>query len=366
MTIHSLKKKIIRVQARRAAAEKKETRDGILWDIIPEQKIARVKVLGSNNLIECKYPENWQQKPMWMKPRTAVRIQHRGGNRNSYEIVGDGLFVPTPTINSVTGISNPALPDIPPGVDTILTEGLVYALETPGMQVWVKRGTYRIDGVFYTMNYMEMDAGSVADMSSGVPMGETAGVFDINAAHSTLWRMDKLVIGADKVIDVLTGDNAISAPEAPATPSGHIELDTVLVPPGTTEIVQTLIGREFLDPYVALIEVTSIDGNLYWAEETTAINLTVRDQYGNPIIGSALYISCSITSGSGSLSTGLVSVNPLDGTASLTYTREEGYAESSANIEEGPVFLNFVLSSNSLISMISYIVLYDEAGDPII
>jgi len=365
MTIHSLKKKIIRVQAKRAAALRQETRDGVLWDIVSEQKLCRVKVLGSNTLIECKYPENWQQTPMWMKPRTSVRIAHRGGNRHSFEVVGDGLFIPTPTIDSETGISNPALPDIPPGVDTILTGCNVYSLEIPGMQVWVKMGTYRIDGTHYTTDYMEMADDSVCDMSSGVPMGQTVGVYNISAAHATLWRMDRLIIGTDKVVHVLTGDNAINSPDAPETTANHVSLNTVLIPPGCTEITQDLIGREFLDPYASLIEVSSIDGNLYWEEESTAINLTVKDQYGNPILGSSLYIACSITSGSGTLSTSLISVNPLAGTASLTYTREEGYAESSSNIESGPVFLNFVLSSNSLISMIAGIVLYDELGEPI-
>lgn len=366
MTIHALKKKIIRIQAQRAAVGRTETRDAVLWDVIPEQKLCRVKVLGSNTLIECKYPENWSQTPTWLKPRTAVRIQHRGGNRHSFEVVGDGLFIPTPIINPATGVYYPSLPDIAVGVDTVFTDCLVFALETPGMQVWVKTGTFRINGIIYTTDYMDMSESNVADMSSGVPMDQTVGVYNINAAHATLWRMDRLVIGSDLVVDVLTGDNVASNPEPPETTVNHVSLNTILIPPGITGILQTLIGRTFEDPYIINLEVTVDQSTMSWATETTSITLAVKDQYGNPFIGSSVYIVCSITSGSGTLNTDMIITNSTTGEAEITYTREDGYAESSANIENGPVFLNFTLSNDPNVLMIATIILNDAAGDPIL
>ena len=366
MAIHALKKKFLRIQARKASKDRTETRDAVLWDIVPEQRLCRVKVLGSNVLLECKYPENWLQTPAWLKPRSAVRITHRGGNRNSFEVVGDGLFIPTPTVDPITGITNPSLPNIIPGVDTAMTGCQIYALETPGMQVWVSTGTFRIGGTIYTTDYMAMDESSVADMTSGVPMDQTVGVYNIAAAHATLWRIDRLVIGADLVVDVLTGNNSETLPIAPDTTADHVSLGTVLVPPGVTEIFQTLINKVWDEPYLVRITATVTDSTMAWGTETNEINIAVFDQYNIPYIDESVLVECSITSGSGTLSVYSVNTNPVDGTAVIYYIREDGYAESSSNIESGPVFLRFVTSQDSNVLIVATIILNNEAGEPIL
>jgi len=367
MTIYSLKKRFLRDRMRRELHNKVETRDAILWDVIPEQKLCRVKFQGSDNLVECKYPENIEQTPRWLKPGTSVKVNHRSGNKHSFEVISHGLFVPTPTINSETGLSNPAGPTIAPGVDTVLIGCLVKALsDVQAMKVYVQTGTYRIGGIFYSLTPMLMTDDNIADMSMGVPFDITQGVYEINAAHATLWRMDRLVTAADHVVDVLVGDNAVNEPDPPDVPSNHVSLGTVLIPPGFTAIDDTLINRTYEDPAASLINVSIADSDLTWTEETTSITLTLLDQYGNPLLGTYVSVLCSITSGSGILSTSNVAISTTTGQATLTYTREDGYAESSGNIENGPIWLNFVLSNNSLISMIATITIYNELGEPIL
>ena len=109
-----LRKRVIRQQVRREIAARKETVDGILWDILSD-RLCRVKVLGSNTLLVARYNENTEQKPVWMKPGNAVKLLHTGGNRHQLEVVGNGQAVPMPTGAAM-------FPTIETGEDTVLPD----------------------------------------------------------------------------------------------------------------------------------------------------------------------------------------------------------------------------------------------------
>ena len=365
--IHSLRKRTIRNRIERENQNRVETRDAILWDVIPSQRLCRVKIQGSNNLIECRYPENWSQTPKWMKPGNSVRVQHRGGNRHSVEVVGNGLFVPTPTVNSSTGVTNPAAPVVSAGLDAIISGCQIYAMvDELSMQVWVETGVYRISGTQYTLGAMSMHEENTTTMASGVPMGETAAIIDIYAAHATLWRMDSLVVGADGVIDVLIGDNSATFPQLPETPSGHVQIGWVQIPPATACIAQYLINAPFVEPFPSLITSSVDNMEMHWEEETKVITLEVKDQYGRRILGEDFRIACTITGGTGTIYPATAIINSSTGTATLIYRRVEGYNTFLDPVEElGPVYLKYNLVINPGVEAIGLIILLNIGHEPI-
>jgi hypothetical protein len=101
-----------------------ETRDAVLMNVLPSQRLAQVQIQGSTELVTAFYPNNWQSTPAWLKPGNSVRITHKGGIRGNIELTGDGQVVPTVSGNTVA-------PTIPASPDAVL-EGLqIMPLPTP-------------------------------------------------------------------------------------------------------------------------------------------------------------------------------------------------------------------------------------------
>ena len=106
-------KRSLRGAADKAAGQKVESRDAVLWDILLSERVCRCKVQGSSELVVARFPQNWASVPEWAKPGQAVRIAHRGGVRGYVEVAGFGRAIPTPVSGSATPV--PAVP-----VDAIL------------------------------------------------------------------------------------------------------------------------------------------------------------------------------------------------------------------------------------------------------
>lgn len=359
--IHALKKRAIRQAIKRDRQIHPETRDAIIWDVIAEQRVCRVKFQGSDTLMEAIYPKSYHHTPSWMKAGNAVRVTHTGGRTNRLEVSGPGIYVPTPIPGSSSA------PTIDGGSDAVLTGGKLHAMpETPSMNVWVETGTYRIAGTIYTLGSITMSESNTVDMDSGIPFDTTAGTVSIAAAHATQWRIDSIVVASDGVIDVVQGDNAASNPTVPSTPAGHILLGTVKVPPGTTAIYEYLVNSQYVDGFVSRIVPDETYIVMDWDDASQTILVELQDQYGAAIKETGYWITGTIVSGSGGFiqeqSEMTVGVNPTTGQASFIYFRDDNYQEPEAD-EEGPVLITFTLVQNlGMITSATAIQLKDAIG----
>lgn len=345
--INTYNKKVLRMASIKVAKSRAETKDAVLWDVIPGQKLCRVKVQGSDVLITAKYPENWGKIPDWLKPGNSVKVMFTGGNRLSAEIIGNGITIPTP----LPGSSGDVQPET--GPNSVITGMLVYAfVDDPSMTVWVSIGTYRISGIYYALPEMTMEETNPITMDSGVSMSECAGGVTLDAAHATLWRMDSIVVGIDGVIDVLTGVPSSTDPDAPEVPSEHVLISTVLVPPGVTQITQGLVNVPYDEPYVSVMRVTPASEDLYWDDSSNSILIEALDQYGNLMLGSSYGVAISILNGTGTISASATIGTDGDGTA--TYYRKSGYQTNPVeDPEEGPIMIQFEFTNGSGILMIT-------------
>lgn len=369
-----LKKRIIRQKVQREVRARKETVDGILWDILSD-RLCRVKVSGSNTLLVARYNENTEQKPVWMKPGNAVKLLHTGGNRHLLEVVGNGQAIPMP-------VSGAMLPTIETGADAILSiesadppvgttvtndytsSLMVYPFESAAMMVWVATGLYRIDGTIYAAETMTLDESNVNTLSSGAPLEEIHQAVAIGSAHSTLYRIDSVVIGSDGVVDVVAG-TAAAEPAAPATPASHVLCATVLIPPGCTAIYGWQINKSFSPAVPVLLTVSVADGDLAYAEYGTTITVSVDDQYGNDYTTSVT-IEAEIESGTGFIDGGTSSQrNTSGGSATFNYARDlETFtytADPADPVESSPVIAITLLQNPAIISK-TYIILRDSTG----
>ena len=349
--LHQYGKRFLRNKAQRETAKRIETRDAILWDVFPGDKYCRVKIQGSNTLIKAQYPENWQQTPTYLKPGNAVRIQHVGGNRNRVVIVGNGAAIPTPTGASM-------FPTAQAGPDAVLLSCKVKATDA-GMYVYIETGTYRIDGTTYTLSAMTAAETNIATAAMGVPIDVTHLVKAIDAASSTLYRFDLLAVGTDGTVDLIKG-TAASTPTMPDTPTDHVALGWVFIPPDTTDITDALINRPFAEPVASTLDVTVADGDLAWAETSTTITVAVLDQYQRAIIGTNWGIYGEFVDGNGTLDGNSTETNYTGtGSNSTTFTYARGLNDPG---DESPR-LKFSLTQNPDVQMQTVILLRDASGD---
>ncbi len=291
-------KKFLRNKMIERAQARQETRDAILWDVLPTQRLCRVKIQGSNQLIVARYPENWEQTPFWLKPGNAVKIVHTGGIRGHIEVIGHGQLVPTPAAGD-------QFPTPAAGENCVLTGCQLLEISAdPRMAVLVTTGTYRIGGTVYTLGGALLGNSNMI-LGDGYALGEIAGLVTIDAAPAEgLARIDRIVVGTDGVIDYVKG-TASSSPTAPATPSNHVSLGTVLVPSGTTAILNQHINRTWSTPEPSELLITVTDSDLAWDELSTTVRVQVRDQYGRGISGplatNGWYIQLEIMYGNGTV-----------------------------------------------------------------
>lgn len=316
----------------RRVALGRELRDAIVYDVNEASRYCRVRIQGSNTLIKAWFPENWEAKPSFVRVGNAVRISHPGGSKSGrVEVVGHGFQLPT----MVAGGVAPATPE--PG-DTVLTGCVVSAADPAVMGGMVSAGTFRIDGVIYSLIGLEMDDVTVEMDRLDLEMDGVGSAFTLTAASATYFRYDSICVGADGVVDVVKGSNfaynASTIPDPPAAPADHIRLGWVLVYPNMTAVTAADINRTFSYPAPAELRVTVADQELAWAESSTTITVSMRDQYGNYIAHSGAGWNVTITwnHGNGTLTIDGVEHDESEGSVSflmavlaskvITYTRD--------------------------------------------
>jgi hydrogenase maturation factor len=292
------------------AQYRRETRDGVVWEHLPDQRLARVKIQGSNELVVAWYPENWEQTPVFLKPGNAVRIAHVGGVRNRIEIVGHGLTIPSPVAGGVLP------PDMGMGGNYWVSGGGLLPTEVASLRVRILPGTVRIDGVNYDLTF-DPEMGDPMEMGDGIVIGSGVGIEEIDPpppfaypwyGETAQYRYDAFVVGADGVVDYLKGTETTGTsgppsytpivPEKPAIPGGHVLIgDYILVYSGMTAIQQSNIGVLFSPPMPSRLMMNIENPAMAWhAPDTgpppdynpiphptsTAVELRMVDQYGNP------------------------------------------------------------------------------------
>jgi hypothetical protein len=327
----------IRNQSHQAAESRAVEMDAIVYDVLVTERKCRVKIQGSNTPIVCDIPVGYEQTPFFLKPGQAVRIQRKGGIRGRMEVIGIGQTIPT-------GISSPSISG---GADTLMSGGGVSATpNTPDMVVHVAPATYRIDGVTYVSDVTDVT------ISAAPAAGQ--------------WRYDLIVAGDDGVVHVVTG-TASATPVVPDVPVNHVLLRTILVSGGSTSVSQYAIGQTWTAPVATSVGMSITDDELAWAETSTAVRLTVYDQYGNTMAtaGAGWYLTLSIMRGNGEVSSveegsSTTKVGQHAGShayADFTYTRE-GLTTDSSPLLQG------VLEYGSYKYITGSIVLLDASGNP--
>ena len=298
-----------------------ESRDAIVWDILPTQRICRCKIQGSDELITAWYPDNWEATPVWLKTGNAVIIRHTAGNRNRIEVMGHGQLIPTPQPGSA------AAPDALIGADVVLTGMSLNAGDegtSPGMLVIIETGTYRINGEVYSLEGITMDEATLFDMSLASLIGTVAAVIELNTESTGYVRYDRIVVGIDGIIDVVEGTSVLdtSVPSIPTLPAEHASLGYVLILGDVTDIYPQYLNASYTGVAPTILTIDIDDDFLLWSETSTDITVEVFDQYNRPITtgGIGWVINFELVFGNGVIA-GAGYTGAGSNSATVVYTR---------------------------------------------
>lgn len=375
-----------------------ESRDAILWDVDWINKIARVKIQGSNEYIRVHFPRNESRIQSFMRPGNSVRVIHRGGIRGRLEIVGHGMSIPTPVPGYPAGPDPPCLPDgIVSGCEITATNPL-------SMSVDIAAGTYRINCVVYSLVAGSFGLSIMSEASSPMTMNEAypPAVMGANTASIVMsetlppmtmsetnppaiigaiattamidpappagqFRYDGFAVGVDGVIDYIKG-TASSNPAYPAIPSAHIQIvPWILVVGGVTEINQGDIGRIWTARTPAAMTLT-VPATFAWdfGNDYPEVNVTAQMncQYGWTLDGNYT-ITLRLAIGTGNVWSSQSGYNASVVTQSFSAS---SYAfkyqrDQTASPEKSPLLL---ATESSIVSNVEFIQLKNSVGGDII
>jgi hypothetical protein len=198
-----------------------ETRDAMCWEVLEEQRVVLVKVSGSEKLIRAHYPKNWSHTPFWLKPGNALRVRHRGGERQYLEVIGHGRTVPA-TVPGGT-----ARPPIPSGEDKIMSGLRIVETDPPSLCMNVTEGAVRINGVLYYIT----DQGAVVAGDGAAPdlAGMAGQVCFSYPPPGGYFRLDCVEVGTDGEFHVISGEIQYeAAPLVPPESPNHAKIGCVL------------------------------------------------------------------------------------------------------------------------------------------
>lgn len=343
-----------------AAQDRVESRDALVIAIDSTARTCQVRIQNSTDLITAYYPEGWQRTPFWLKKNAPVRITHRGGLRGRVELSGLGQVVITP-------LSGSTFVTVDTPEDSVLSGCQVTQIPNESqMKIMVKTGVFRIDGTTYTRSEIKMESDAYK-MDMGGKMGDIAGVSTIAAAPADGYRKDRVVIGPDNVIGVVTGTTFSTAEIVPDIPSSSIELGSVLIYSSMTGIENQDINKIFTPPEAALMSISISASQISSAESTASISVSVMDQYGNAILrgGEGWYITIEFSDGNGILnSTGdgdsTQTVGGFTGAASNQISF--GYTMDTSTTPSSPVILA-TLHSDYALNEIESLILLNSSGE---
>lgn len=352
-------KRLIRDKINATVRKKEETRDAILWDVLEDSRLCRVKIQGSDTLVYAHYPDNYSSIPAWLKTGNSVRVQHVRGSRNRFEVVGPGQTIPTV-------MPGGSAPSPPTQADCVLSGLKINSYETdPIMAVHVADGTFIINGtVFNSQSSIYMDAASLLEMSALNMMTMGQQVIVIPAAPSTnLVRYDMLVIGANGVIDLVSGtavNKYTTIPTLPIVPTDHVRIGWIIVTDTTTGIKAWQINKIWELPIVTAIKIDQTTPyTMTWTTTSLDIDIEVYDQY-DELFSANHIINLSFDTGNGSFS-GTEALT----TYTLNFTNSEEtftYYRDGLVTDESPMIRAVHDDNNAIIALVQ-VMLEDSAGD---
>lgn len=359
-------RKFIRAGIINTAEQRVETRDAVLWDILPAQRVCRVKIQGSNQLITAFFPENFELIPQYMKPGNAVRITHVGGVRGRIEVTGHGRNIPTPVAGGM--LPPPAL-----GVDAVINGCSLAPTIPTSMAVTIRPGTYRISGVQYTLYgdpALSDTGGDIIPEEGGALIGQSALTIAVDAPPGTpgYFRYDIVTVGEYGELAYTKGTESMW-PVVPTTPPQHVLLGTILLSYGMEEITWHDLNRQHIAPVPTLLRVVADPSVLYrYGPEytgdmqpvytTSTVVVTVLDQYEQPVFapGNGWRVTLQIVKGTGSIGVSAKYTGADANYATWTYTR------ASSGTGEASVHLRATLYGNNTLEGFGYIFLFTD-GD---
>jgi len=262
-----------------------ESRDAIVWDVDQTNGIARCKVQGSDELIQCHYPQNWQTLPYYVKPGFAIRIIHKGGQKGFQEISGPGRAIPSP-------VAGPVMPPPPPLFDGVMS-GMTPSAPGGGMYINLTNGSFRIDGITYQFDIGDGGVtmggdGNIMDSVTGMPMGAGTNatlLFDTAPVIPNA-RYDLVVVAIDGIADIVKG-TASANPVMPDVPADHIKICHVLILGGRTELVSADINAEW-EPREFHYMTFALSGT--YAQNATQMKCSLTD--ANPYVNIVITFKC--------------------------------------------------------------------------
>lgn len=357
-------KKFIANKVDKQISSRKETKDAIVWDVLPEDKIALIRIQGSSTNIVARYPENWEQTPAWLKSGNAVKVNFTGGNRGRVELIGHGYLIPTP----IDGSDIQPKPEV--FDDVVLSGVLVYPIPlNQRMAVMVTTGIYKMNGTIYNLGPITMDDYDPWYMDDGGGMGKVAAIINIDPPEG-YFRYDLIVVGDDGIVDYVKGTSFTNIPIEPVVPSGHICLNQIFVYPGMTSVGYSDIGKTFIEPFMSGLHIAIDDNELDWSETSTDIVVNAQDQYGNIInLSDGVAITMKMISGNGTIASHIFDESttelntPVTSHVFLVLPARFTYTRHGEITDESPVFQANLDNANSPIFALTNIYLLDEEGE---
>jgi len=347
-------KKLIRKSINAVTKSRQETRDAIIWEVLPTQRLCKIKIQGSTNFLYARYPQNWQNTPTFLKAGNAVRVMHRGGNHNVLEIVSHGMNVPT----------FPDSTDVPVTVgstNAVLTGLDIYPIYG-SMRVEVSSGTFRINAVTYSAAGLIL-GNSYNDMVLGdnTVLGEIVAVISLTAPSAGYYRYSILVIGVDGVVDLVNGTQATTNPVMPTTTAGHVKIGHILLYGGMTEITAADINKLWETPIPNALNILPTAADLEFPALSKEITITVKDQNNLSLTGN-WSIRAVIEGGNGSLS-GSEAITELIGGIYGGSSRIFTYYRDGLVTDISPKIRFSLIGYETTVYGYSLITIYDEFGD---
>lgn len=270
--------KLLKSKVQQQIDYRTETRDAIVYDTIPLDRIARVKIQGSDTFVYAHYPMNWETTPVWLKQGNAVTIRHTAGNRSRIELVGHGSFIPTP-VPGGTGTPSSVV------AGNTVMDGCQITFNGD-MTINIASGHIRIDGTIYALT------------------GATL-TFDA----STGFRIDTVYAGVDGILHIEKGSDTGGVPSKPPAPEHTVELCFVFLYANMGEIHSGDINRYYGDAVMTYITATPNPATIDWDHSSSSIFIQLLDQYGRPMSNLGgddpdYDITVTIATGNGTLSVG--------------------------------------------------------------
>jgi len=360
--MRSKNRRILNESMRYSAAQSLEMKNSIIWEVVSTGRFCNCKILGSTLDIRAYYPESWATKPFWVHRGMPALIRFPLGQHSRPELFSEGQIIP----GAYSG--GDIWPETTTPVDLII-EGceLVQIPNAEQMAVLVQTGDVRIGGDSIPLEAIPCNDTNNYRCGMGGYCGLVHQVVTISAAPAAVgdYRYDVLQSDTNGVISVLEGTTFRTALTKETVDTAHVAIADVLLHYGMAEIENMDINRSWSYEQHYAIHTTWSDKNLAWDEIVSTITVEVLDSFGNPINkpGYGWYITCEITTGTGSLeSTDGASTSLVSGYTGKNQNDVDFIYHRNQSTDDKSPTLKVTLHENFAVNKNIYIALFSSSG----